>query len=83
MAVTVNVSGSAQKDIAKLPAFVQAQVAAKIAHLAAWPNVSGCKALKGALKGTWRARVGNYRVQFVVAGDTLTIVSVDDRKDSY
>lgn len=83
MAVTVIVSKKAQRDIDGLPAFAKAQVAAKIATLANWPDVSGCKALKGGLRGLWRARTGNYRIIFSVVGSVLTILSVDDRKESY
>lgn len=83
MAVTVLISKSAQKDFSKLPAFAQLQVTAKFAALAAWPTVSNVKALQGALRGSYRVRTGNYRIQFTVSGDTLTVVSVDDRKDSY
>ena len=83
MAVTVLITKSAQKEFSKLPAFAQAQVTAKLAALALWPAVTGVKALQGALRGTYRVRTGNYRIQFTVSGDDLTVVSVDDRKDSY
>jgi mRNA interferase RelE/StbE len=83
MTVAVVLTESAQKDILGLPAKVQARVAAKVADLADYPTVSGVKALKGALKGTLRVRVGDYRILFTVAAGTLTIVSVDDRKEAY
>jgi hypothetical protein len=35
-----------------------------VARLADWPNVSGVKTLSGNLAGHYRARTGDYRVQF-------------------
>jgi mRNA-degrading endonuclease RelE of RelBE toxin-antitoxin system len=74
---------SAAKDIESLPAVVQARVAAKIVDLRAYPDTNGVKALKGALKGRYRVRVGSYRILFTVSGTTLTIVAVEDRKEAY
>ena len=83
MAVAVVLSKSAQRDIDALPAVIQARVAAKIAALAAYPDVTGVKSLKGKLKGTYRVRAGEYRILFTLATATITIVAVDDRKDVY
>ena len=83
MAVAVLLSKSAQRDVETLPAVVQARVAEKIVALAAYPNVAGVKALKGALKGTYRVRVGSYRILFTTAPGALTITAVDDRKEAY
>ena len=83
MAVTVLTTASALRDIEKLPATVQVRVADKLVALAAYPQVAGVKALKGALKGTYRVRIGSYRVLFTLGSGVLTVVSVDDRKDSY
>ena len=41
------------------------------------------KALKGALKGTLRVRVGNYRILFTLGSRVITITAVDDRKEAY
>lgn len=83
MTVAVLLSKSAQKDIDSLPVVVQARVAEKIVALAAYPGVSGVKALKGEHKGTYRVRVGSYRILFTLAAGTITIVAVDDRKEAY
>ncbi len=83
MTVTVVLTKSAQKDVAGLPAVVQARVADKIVELASYPNVSNVKALKGALAGSLRARVGEYRILFTVSGGTLTITAVRIRGGAY
>lgn len=83
MTVAVNISVTAQKDIDGLPAVAKAQVAAVLARLPEYPAVVGIKALKGALKGTYRVRAGSYRVLFTLGKGTLTVTSVDDRKDVY
>jgi mRNA-degrading endonuclease RelE of RelBE toxin-antitoxin system len=58
-------------------------VAQAIVTLRGYPKVSGIKALRGALKGTLRLRVGSYRVLFEFSADVLTITAIDDRKDAY
>ncbi len=83
MAVAITLTKSAQKSIADLPAVMKARVAAKLAELFAYPNVSGVKALKGALKGQYRVRVGSHRILFTFENSIITIVAVDDRKESY
>jgi mRNA-degrading endonuclease RelE of RelBE toxin-antitoxin system len=83
VAVAVLLTKAAAKDIDDLPAAVQARVADKIVELAAYPKVSNIKALKGALKGQHRARIGEYRIIFTVSGETLTITSVVIRGGAY
>lgn len=83
MAVAVVYTKSAAKDVAGLPAIVRARIADKIVELQAYPSVQGVKALKGALKGQFRVRVGNYRILFTVGAGTRTIIAVDDRKEAY
>jgi mRNA interferase RelE/StbE len=39
--------------------------------------------LRKTLKGYWKLRVGNYRVVFKVAGDTVTIFCISHRKEVY
>ena len=83
MSIAVLLTKSAAKDVLGLPAIVQARAAAKFVELASYPNVSGVKALKGALKGRYRVRVRSYRILFTVGAGALTIIAVDDRKESY
>jgi len=83
MTVAVSISKAAQKDIDGLPAVAKAQVAAVLTLLPNYPAIVGVKALKGALKGTYRVRAGNFRVLFTLGSGTLTVTGVDDRKDVY
>lgn len=83
MTVAVLISKAAQKDITALPVAIQVRVQDAILGLAAYPQVSGIKALKGSLRGKYRVRVGSYRVVFELGSGALTVVAVDDRKDVY
>jgi mRNA-degrading endonuclease RelE of RelBE toxin-antitoxin system len=84
MTVAVVISKAAQKEVSKLPAFVQARVADAIVELANYPAVMGVKAMKGQHKGKLRITIGrDYRIMFTVAANVLTIVKVGDRKEIY
>ncbi len=39
--------------------------------------------LRKTLKGYWKFRVGNYRVVYKMAGDTVTIFCMAHRKEVY
>ncbi|MCL2726500.1 MAG: type II toxin-antitoxin system RelE/ParE family toxin [Polyangiaceae bacterium] len=81
--VAVVITESAKKDVRKLPAAVKARVAEAITELASYPQVAGIKALKGALAGKLRVRVGDYRIVFTVSKGMLTIDAIADRKEIY
>lgn len=83
MTVAVLMTAGAKKDLDRLPMTIKARVAAVLATLTDYPQVSHVKALKGALAGTYRVRVGGYRILFTLGKGTLTVVSIDDRKDAY
>ena len=83
MTVAVEMTKGAKKDIDGLPAVVKARVLEVFTSLVNFPNVPNVKALKGDRKGTYRARVGGYRVFFTVAAGVLTVTGVSDRKDAY
>jgi mRNA-degrading endonuclease RelE of RelBE toxin-antitoxin system len=38
-----------------------------------WPLISGAKALRGELSGSYRLRTGDYRVQFHPSGNDVII----------
>lgn len=63
----------AQADFAKLPVVIQARVAGVVERLANWPNVTGAKPMRGALKGHYRIRTGDWRVLFRVKADVLVV----------
>jgi mRNA-degrading endonuclease RelE of RelBE toxin-antitoxin system len=45
--------------------------------------VSGAKPLRGALAQRYRMRTGDYRVQFFVVGDVVTVEKVGHRDRFY
>jgi mRNA-degrading endonuclease RelE of RelBE toxin-antitoxin system len=62
----VRLTPDAREQFAALPKSIRPRVARIIQHLRSWPNVSGIKRLSGNLAGHYRARTGDYRVQFRV-----------------
>jgi mRNA-degrading endonuclease RelE of RelBE toxin-antitoxin system len=74
-------SRQGEADLLALPPKVQRQVATKIARLQ--QGFSGdIKKLQGA-DIAYRLRSGNYRVLFDLAGSTLVIRAIRDRKEAY
>ena len=62
---------------------ILARVNGIIERLHDWPNVSGVKALRGNLKGSYRVRTGDWRIIFRVSGNVLMITAISNRKDAY
>jgi len=62
---------------------LNAQVQKIIERLAKWPRVSGAKPLRGDLKGRYRIRMGDHRVQFIVETDLITIEKIGKRDKFY
>ena len=60
--------------MARLPRLDQARVLSKIRALAENPRPAGCAPVRVAEKGTYRVRVGNYRVVYVVLDDEAVII---------
>jgi mRNA-degrading endonuclease RelE of RelBE toxin-antitoxin system len=54
-----------------------------LVRLQRWPNVSGIKALRGRLGGRFRARTGDYRVQFHVPKPDLIVVEKIGHRDGF
>ncbi len=83
----VRIAPTAQAQYAALPTAIKARVLAVFTRLAAWPDVSGAKPLRGALKGEYRIRTGDYRVQFAVSGKgadaVVTVVKIGHRDRFY
>lgn len=82
---TVILTPAAQQEALDLPRPIQARLTEIMQRLEGWPQVSGAKALRGELAGSWRIRTGDYRVRFVVSPDekTVTITKVGHRRDVY
>lgn len=82
MAIVI-VTKSAEKDLRGVPADAVDSIRATIRGLEAWPNVQNVKALKGQLRGTFRARDGEYRIFFTFKSGTVTVTAITTRGDAY
>jgi mRNA-degrading endonuclease RelE of RelBE toxin-antitoxin system len=81
--VHVEISPTAEADIAGLPLAIRGRVWDIVDRLERWPDVSGAKPLRGKLAGHYRIRTGDYRVQFRVSGATVVIEKVGHRDGFY
>lgn len=79
----VVLSDQAVADLDRLTNPILARVQATIERLDKWPSVSGKKPLRGAMKGAFRLRTGDWRVVVRPAGDVIWIIRIDNRKDVY
>lgn len=75
----------ARADFQSLPLAIQTRVRALYQRLSRWPDVSGAKALRGSLHGTYRLRTGDYRALFRVEQHVRRIVvfRIAHRRDVY
>jgi mRNA-degrading endonuclease RelE of RelBE toxin-antitoxin system len=80
---TVVVTPEAQEQFSDLPVVIQARVEKVYQRLERWPELSGVKPLSGDLAGHFRIRTGDYRVQFFVSGDVVTVEKVAHRDGFY
>jgi len=80
---TVVITRDAQSQLGKLPVSIQTRIEKVFRRLSQWPSVSGAKPLRGDLAGRFRMRTGDYRVQFRVTGDVVTIEKVGHRDGFY
>lgn len=83
MSVTVKLSDEAKAEFDALPMGIKGRVIAIFARLSAWPDVSGAKPMRGALRGTYRVRTGDYRVCFTAVGAVVTVTRIGIRRDVY
>jgi mRNA-degrading endonuclease RelE of RelBE toxin-antitoxin system len=80
--VKVDIAESAKKDIEALPITILLRVRAVVIRLENWPNVSGAKPMRGALKGHYRIRTGDWRVLFTVS-ENVIVVRIAHRSTIY
>lgn len=82
---SIDVTPAARRELSKLAAGAQRQIATKIRALAHDPRPSGVKKLEAAEPPLYRVRAGDYRIVFAIDDDKrqVTIVLVGDRKDVY
>ena len=71
------------KQLAKLDAMTRQRLQKEMKTLEQWPNTQNIKALDGQLKGSYRLRVGDWRILFYRDGDALYISDVKNRKEAY
>jgi mRNA-degrading endonuclease RelE of RelBE toxin-antitoxin system len=79
----VKMTPEAQRQFKRLPRAVRADMLGVYERLAQWPEVSGAKPLQHALAGHFRLRIGHYRVQFHVSGETVIVEKVGHRDGFY
>ncbi|HEX7447068.1 MAG TPA: type II toxin-antitoxin system RelE/ParE family toxin [Pirellulales bacterium] len=63
---TIDLTPEARKQFGDLPKTIKRRVEQLVERLQEWPEVSGIKPLSGNLAGRYRARTGDYRIQFQV-----------------
>ncbi|MDQ3032383.1 MAG: type II toxin-antitoxin system RelE/ParE family toxin [Myxococcota bacterium] len=75
----------AQRELAALERDARDRILAGTRELAMNPRPLGCKNLRGAWRGHYRVRFGDYRVLYTVddAVRIVDVVHVGDRKDVY
>jgi mRNA-degrading endonuclease RelE of RelBE toxin-antitoxin system len=73
----------AGKQLDGLPPRIKDRMYKLLARLESWPSVSGAKPLRGNLAGRFRMRTGDYRLQFRVEGQTVTVERIGHRDGFY
>ena len=81
--IRVAFSPEAAQHLAGLPRPIQQRIARIIERLRKWPDTSGAKPLSGKLAGHWRIPTGDYRLQFRVGPDKITIEKIGHRDRFY
>jgi mRNA interferase RelE/StbE len=85
MTYLIEILPSARKSLASLPKRDRARVDKRILALAENPRPPAALPLKGAGRGLWRVRVGDYRILYEIQDTRLIVVIVDigNRRDVY
>ena len=83
MTFSLRIKGSAAKELARVEKVDRKRIVAAIDRLAENPYLGG--ALKGALQGLRRLRVGDYRVLYEIQDEALVVlvVRVVHRREAY
>ena len=79
----VEITPEAFEEAQDLDEPIYSRVMAIVERLQNWPQVSGAKPLRGDLKGCYRIRTGDYRVQFRVDRDVVVIDRIGHRDGFY
>ena len=85
MAYTVLIAKRAERDLGALAPSTQDRIRSRIEALADEPFPPGRKKLSGQYTGTWRVRIGDFRVLYDVQQEIVTVLvlRVRNRKDAY
>jgi mRNA interferase RelE/StbE len=85
MAATVTITPAAKLELESVPLVIRNRINDVFETLERWPAVSGVKALRGDLYGSYRIRTGDYRIVFTVSadGETVTIWKIGNRGTVY
>ena len=83
MTCGIEISRSAQKQLARIDRQDHGRIISAIRTLSDTPRPSGCKKLSG--RPAWRIRIGPYRVIYEIHDDRLivVVVAIGDRKEIY
>jgi len=74
VAYSIEVEDRAKKALARTARHYQNRIAAAIDGLAEEPRPVGCQPVRTALRGTYRLRIGNYRVIYTVRDDERLVI---------
>ena len=80
---TVVLTPVAADGLEQLSNPLHSRVLKLLVKLERWPGVSGAKPLRGELAGRYRLRTGDYRIQFHVVGDVVTVEKIGHRDGFY
>lgn len=80
----IRISATAEKQLKAIPSRDRQRIVDSILALSVVPFPRGAKKLTG-YDDTYRVRVGNYRVIYIVDGKviTITVLKIGHRKDVY
>ena len=81
---TIVIDRQPQKEIRRLPSDLRQRIDSAILALAEDPRPAGCKPVQDAPRGTYRVRVGAYRVIYTVldAEEVVIVAKVRKRDES-
>ena len=78
----IEIRKSAIKDLKRISEPYKSTIHSKIAELKKFPDTKNIKKLTN-FEPAFRLRVGNYRILFDVADDTIIIGKIQHRQNSY
>jgi len=74
VAYQIRIGKRVRKEVDRLPRQDQARILVAVKALAQDPRPPGCKPIKVAGQGTYRVRVGDYRVIYTVLDNEQVVV---------